>query len=96
MKQRLALTLGTFMVAGGILGASVTYNAPGVSAQATTPPAEERGADREQMHARMEGMMAACMEGMEGMMQNMDGMMNGEDGDHMMDTTTEPDETEEP
>ena len=90
MRQKIAMTAGTFMIAGGLLGASLTFSPmEDVSAQETEPPTEERSETHEQMHNMMDGMMGegftermhAQMPGSEEMMEacasGMDGMMNG-------------------
>lgn len=111
MRQKITVTAGTLMIAGGLLGASLTFNPmEGVSAQETDRPAEERNETHNQMHTMMDGMMGegvtermhAQMPGSEEMMEactsGMDGMMNGMDGmmdGDTMDQTSPEDEREQ-
>lgn len=93
MRQKIAMTAGTFMIAGGLLGASLTFSPmEDVSAQETEPPTEERSETHEQMHNMMDSVMGegftermhAQMPGSEEMMEacasGTAGMMNGMDG----------------
>lgn len=91
MRQRLAMGLGALMIAGGMLGASLTFGAGGLSvdAQEGTPPVEERSEAHERMDEvmdevmgegaseRMHAAMPESEEMMEACAAGMDGMMNG-------------------
>lgn len=97
VRQKLATGLGTLMVAGGLLGASLTLvpTAPEANAQERDQPEQVQSDAHEQMHAMMDMMMGegasermhAAMPGSEEMMEacaaGMPNMMNGMDG--MMD-----------
>jgi len=87
MRQKLATAIGTLMIAGGLLGASLTGGAGGLSveAQEATPPAEEQSDAHERMHKMMgagasEQMHAAMPESeemMDACAAGMGEMMNG-------------------
>lgn len=63
MRQRLAMGLGTLMIAGGMLGASLTIDSRDQrvdaqeGAQEGTPTAETRSPEHEQMDGMMDMMM---------------------------------------
>ncbi len=94
MRQKLALSLGALMIAGGLLGASVTFGPSDLSADAQERRGEEQipSDAHEQMHAMMgEGASERMHEAMpnseqmmeacvSGMGNMMDGMMNGQEG----------------
>lgn len=79
MRQKLAMGLGTFMIAGGLLGASLTFTPwdLGVSAQEEPKQEQAPSAAHEQMDAVMDMMMGdgasarmhAAMPGSEAMME---------------------------
>ena len=91
MRQKLALGLGTFMIAGGLLGASLTFTLWDRSVSAQEEPEQEQAPSEahQQMDAMMDMMMGEgasermheAMPGSEAMMEacagGMGNMMNG-------------------
>lgn len=61
MRRTFAITLGTVLIAAGMLGASLTVAAsdPSAAAQELEPAGQERSPAHEQMHQMMDAMMGA-------------------------------------
>jgi hypothetical protein len=93
MHQRIALILGIILIAGGLLGASLSFGLSGASAQDDDSSTQEQ-TTHEQMHEMMDSMMGAgfsermhaAMPGSEQMMEACaSGMTVGEGMGPMMD-----------